>query len=170
MSIILGYDPTTLQEKVDLKAAGERLDELGEQRDTSALNEKIGLLRLVGRIDEAWDVACEALRRARFSGDREQLCLARIRRAVVQHARGKLDPAIVELTSCATEARNHEWAAAEACAIQHRGRVHFDQLDYAAALMDFRTAATIRTRIGAPSDRIESSLIAAAIAESFIDA
>ena len=51
MSIILGYDPTTLREKVDLVAAGERLDELGEQRNTAALNEKIGLLRLVGRTD-----------------------------------------------------------------------------------------------------------------------
>ena len=77
MSIILGYDPVTLREKVDLQAAGERLDEIGGQRNTDALNEKVGLLRLVGRIDEAWDMANDALRQARFSGDREELCLAR---------------------------------------------------------------------------------------------
>lgn len=169
MSIILGYDPTTLREKVDLVAAGERLDELGEQRSTAALNEKIGLLRLVGRIDEAWDVANQALRQARLSGDREQLCLARIRRAIVAHAQGKLDHALVDFTSCANEARDHEWSSVEACALQRRGRVHFDLADYPAALMDFRTAATIRSRIGAAADDVESSLVAVAIAESFLD-
>jgi tetratricopeptide (TPR) repeat protein len=170
VSIILGYDPTTLREKVDLVAAGERLDELGEQRNTAALNEKIGLLRLVGRIDEAWDIANQALRQARFSGDREQLCLARIRRAIVAQAQGKFDHALIDLTSCATEARDHDWSSVEACALQHRGRVHFDLTDYPAALMDFRTAATIRSRIGAPASDIESSLVAVAIAESFVDA
>jgi len=49
----VGYDPITLREKVDLKAAGERLDEIGGQRNTEALNEKVTLLRLVGRLEEA---------------------------------------------------------------------------------------------------------------------
>jgi hypothetical protein len=48
--------------------------------------------------------------------------------------------------------------------------VHFDLVDYPAALMDFRTAATIRTRIGAPASHIESSMVAVAVAESFVDA
>jgi tetratricopeptide (TPR) repeat protein len=170
VSIILGYDPTTLREKVDLAAAGARLDELGEQRNTAAINEKVDLLRLVGRLDEAWDMANQALRQARFSGDREQLCLARIRRAIVAQALGKFDHALIDLTSCATEARDHDWASVEACALQHRGRVHFDLVDYQAALMDFRTAATIRTRIGAPASHIESSMVAVAVAESFVDA
>src|SRR5690606_15049751 len=116
----------TLREKVDLRAAGERLEELGELRTSAALNEKVTLLRLVGRLDEAWDTANEALRQARFSGDREELCLARIRRAQVQHYLGKLDTSLIELTSCVDEARGHDWAAAEATALHERGKVNFD--------------------------------------------
>lgn len=169
MSIILGYDPTTLREKVDLLAAGNRLEELGEQRSAAALNERVELLRLVNRLDEAWDVANEALRQARFSGDREQLCLARIRRARVQQFQGKLEPAIIELTSCATEARNHDWASTEAFALQCRGTAYFDQKEYAAAVTDFRTAGSTRVSIGAPAEQVDSSMIAITIAESFID-
>ena len=168
MGIIVGYDPITLREKVDLKAAGERLDEIGEQRNTEALNEKVTLLRLVGRLDEAWDMANGALRQARFSGDRQDLCLARIRRAQVQHYLGKLDSALIELTSCVDEARAHDWAGAEARALHARGLVHFDSQELKAALLDFRTAVTIRVRIGAPADDVDSSMVAIAIAESFL--
>lgn len=168
MSIIIGYDPTTLREKVDLAAIGERLAELGEQRSTEALNEKVGLLRLSGRVDEAWDMANQALRQARLTGDREQLCLARIRRAQVQQSLGKLDTALVELTACIQEARDHDWSSTEAFGLQLRGTVLFDQREYAEALTDFRTAAAMRSRIGAPTEEIESSLIAVAITESFV--
>lgn len=168
MSIIVGYDPITLREKVDLQAASERLDEIGGQRNTEALNEKVGLLRLAGRLDEAWDMANDALRQARFSGDREELCLARIRRAQVQHYRGKLEPALIELTSCVDEARGHDWATVEALALHERGKVHFDLEDLKAALLDFRTAVTIRVRIGASADEVDSSMVAIAIAESFL--
>ena len=168
MSIILGYDPTTLREKVDLLAAGERLDELGGQRSSAAMNERVGLLRLVGRLDEAWDAANAALRQARMSGDREQLCLARIRRAWVQVYRGKPVPAVIELTSCTTEARDHDWTGAEALALQVRGIAYFDQAEYQAALTDFRTAATIRVSSGAPADDVESSMMAITIAESYV--
>lgn len=168
MGIILGYDPITLREKVDLNAAGERLDEIGDQRNTAALNEKVTLLRLVGRLDEAWDMANGALRQARFSGDREELCLARIRRAQVQHYLGKLDPALIELSSCVDEARAHDWAAAEATALHSRGKIHFDSKDLKSALLDFRTAVTIRVRIGAAAEDVDSSMMAIAIAESFL--
>jgi tetratricopeptide (TPR) repeat protein len=168
VSIIVGYDPITLREKVDLRAAGERLDEIGGQRNTEALNEKVTLLRLVGRLDEAWDMANDALRQARFSGDRQELCLARIRRAQVQHYLGKLDPAVIELTSCVDEARGHDWAAAEAAALHARGLVYYDQEELKAALLDFRTAVTIRVRIGAAADQVDASMVAIAIAESFL--
>ncbi len=105
LSIILGYDPSTLRERVDLRAAGERLDELGSLRSLSALNEKTVLLRLLGRLDDAIVVGNEAVRQARFTGDREQLLGARIRRAQVLQYQGKLDEAIVELTGCVDEAR-----------------------------------------------------------------
>lgn len=169
MSIIVGYDPITLREKVDLKAAGERLDEIGEQRNTAALNEKVDLLRLVGRLDEAWDMANDALRQARFSGDREALCLARIRRAQVQHYRGKLDAALIDFTSCVDEARGHDWAAVEAMALHERGKVYFDSQELKLALLDFRTAVTIRVRIGGSAEEVDSSMVAIAIAESYLE-
>ncbi|MEO7349817.1 MAG: hypothetical protein ABIW32_08180 [Terrimesophilobacter sp.] len=168
MTVIVGYDLITLREKVDLLAAEERLRELEGRRDMESLNERVGLLRLTGRLDAAWDAANESLRNVRFSGDREQLCLARIRRAQVQQFQGKLDAALIELTACVDEARNHDWAPTEAFALQHRGKVLFDQREYAAALSDFRTAATIRTRIGAAEEQIQSSLVAVAVAESYL--
>jgi tetratricopeptide (TPR) repeat protein len=169
VSIILGYDPSTLRERVDLLAAGARLDELGELRSLSALNEKAVLLRLVGRLDEAWQVANEALRQARFTGDREQVLGARIRRAQVLQYQGKLDEAITELSGCVDEARAHEWTALEAFAVQNRGRTHFDQKDYEAALVDFTSAVFLREKLGASKADLESSLIAVAVAESFLD-
>lgn len=168
VSIVLGYDLTTLREKVDLEAANARLAELVGLRDMASLNERVSLLRLVGRLDDAWDAANEALRNVRFTGDREQACFARIRRAQVQQFQGKLDAAQIELTSCVDDARNHDWASAEAFALQHRGKVHFDQRDYSSAINDFRTAATIRTRIGAPEEQIQSSLVAITVAESYL--
>lgn len=169
MSIILGYDPTNLREKVDLAAAAARLEELGELRSSDALNEKVALLRLVGRLDEAWDMANQALRQARFSADREEICLARIRRAMVQRDLGKPDPAMIDLTSCVEEARSHEWANAEALALLERGKLQFDLKEYKAALIDFRGAVTLRVRIGASAADVDNAMMATAIAESFVE-
>lgn len=168
MTVILGYDLITLREKVDLVAAEARLDELEGRRDLASLNERVDLLRLVGKLDDAWDSANEALRNVQFSGDREELCLARIRRAQVQQFLGKLDRAHIELTSCIEEARNHDWSSTESFALQQRGTVRFDQREYASALDDFRTAATIRARMGAPDIEIQNSLVAATVAESYL--
>ena len=169
LSIILGYDPSTLRERVDLLAAGNRLDELGELRSLSALNEKVTLLRLVGRLDEAWNVANEAVRQARFTGDRELLLAARIRRAQVMQFQGKLEEAHTELTGCVDESRTHEWTRLEAFAVQQRGKVLFDQHELKGALVDFTAAVFLREKLGASSSELESSLIAVAVVESFLD-
>lgn len=168
-SIVTGYDATTLREKVDLRAAGVRLEELGELRSLAALNEKVSLLRLVGRLDEAWDVANQAARQARFTGDREELLAARIRRAQVMQFRGMLQEALIELTTCVDEARAHDWTRLEAFAVHHRGKVYFDQAELTMALADFSTAVQLRKAMGDSPDELESSLIAVTITESFID-
>lgn len=168
LSIIIGYDAVTLREKVDLRAAAERLEELGALRSLSALNEKVALLRLVGRLDEAFDVANEATRQARFTGSREQLTACRIRRAQVLQAQGKLDDAAYELTHCVADAEAHDWTHVAAFARQHRGKVMFDQGNLEAALTDFTAAVFLREKAGAPADQLESSLIAVAVVESFI--
>lgn len=169
LSIITGYDPTTLHEKVDLLAAGERLTEIGDLRSLSALNEKVVLLRLVGRLDEAWEVANEAVRQARFTGDRQAQLGTRIRRAQVLHFRKKFDEAVNDLSGCADEARDRGWTSLEAAAVQNRGRAHFDRGNYAEALVDFKAAVFLREKMGASIDELESSLVAVAITESFID-
>jgi tetratricopeptide (TPR) repeat protein len=168
LSIIIGYDAVTLREKVDLRAAAERLDELGALRSLSALNEKAALLRLVGRLDEAFDMANEAARQARFTGSREQLTACRIRRAQVLQAQGKLDDAAYELTHCVADAEAHDWTHVAAFARQHRGKVLFDQGNLEGALTDFTAAVFLREKGGAPADQLESSLIAVAVVESFI--
>jgi tetratricopeptide (TPR) repeat protein len=168
-SIIIGYDPVTLREKVDESALEARLDELGQLRSSDALNERVALLRLAGRLDEAWDVANEAVRQARFGGDRERLLLARVRRAQVQQFTGKLDAALVDLTSCVNEARAHDWASAEAFALQHRGKVNFELGNIPESLRDFRDALTIRVRIHSSPDMIDSSMIAIAVAEQVLE-
>lgn len=153
---------------MDLRKAGERLDELGELRSLSALNEKVSLLRLVGRLDEAWETSNEAVRQARFTGNREQLLASRIRRAQVQQYQGNLDDAQAELSHCVLEAETHEWSKIAAVARQHRGRVHFEQGDLDAALADFTAVVFLLEKAGASAGQIDTSLIAVAVVESFI--
>ena len=168
LPIITGYDAVTLREKVDLSAAELRLDELGELRSLSALNEKVVLLRLTGRLDEAWDMANAALRQSRFTGSREELAFSRIRRAQVQQFRGKLDEAVTELTHCVLESETHEWASVASFARESRGKVYFEQGDLDAALTDFKASVTLREQAGATPALLESALVAVAVVESFI--
>ncbi len=169
LSIIIGYDPTTLREKVDLLAAGERLAEIGDLRSLSALNEKTVLLRLVGRLDDAWDVANEAVRQARFTGDRHAQLGARIRRAQVLHDRKKFDAAVSDLSLCADEARDRGWTSLEAAAVQNRGKAHFDNKNFSDALVDFKAAVFLHEKMGASFDELENSLIAVAVTESLVE-
>ncbi|AGW40604.1 hypothetical protein O159_03950 [Leifsonia xyli subsp. cynodontis DSM 46306] len=167
LSIILGYDPYTLRERVDLRAAGERLDELGSLRSLSALNEKTVLLRLLDRLDEALEAGNEAVRQARFTGDREQLLAARVRRAQVHQYRGKGDEAIAELTGCVEEARGRAWTALEAFAIQTRGKAFFALEEYESALADLKAAVFLREKLGASPSEIEGALTAVAVVQRF---
>src|SRR5689334_23111149 len=53
MSYIKGYDPDTLREKVDPHQCRERLDEIGEQRSLPALLERVWLLKVLDRSEDA---------------------------------------------------------------------------------------------------------------------
>ncbi|WP_241992924.1 hypothetical protein [Cryobacterium frigoriphilum] len=167
-NIVTGFDAATLRDVVDLAAAGARLDELGALRSLSALNEKVTLLRLVGRLDEAWLIASEAVRQARFTGDREQAAASRIRRAQVQQFQGKLDEAVVELTHCVQECEAHEWSAVAAFARENRGKVYFDQGNLDAALVDLTAAVFLRENDGASADVLEGALAAVVSVEALI--
>lgn len=166
MSIILGYDGATLREKVDLIEAGQRLALLEEQAEPATLIERLGLLRLVGRLDEALVLAEEALGIARGGEDEEQVLLARIRRAQVRQFRGELDLAIDELAACTASAHAHGWDSTEAFALHHHGKALFEREDFEAALEDFRKAIDLREGIQASEALIESCRFAAEAAES----
>lgn len=168
LSIILGYDAGTLREKVDLKAVGDRLLELGDMRSLNALCEKAWLLKVAGQLDEALEVANQCVRLARFTGDRKGLMQPRMLRAQVLQFRGAYEEALHELSSLINEAHTHDWTLLEALALQHRGKVYFDQDEFALALADFKAAVRLRTDLGASDDQLESALIAVAITESFL--
>ncbi|HEY0248430.1 MAG TPA: hypothetical protein VGC45_09230 [Gryllotalpicola sp.] len=159
-SIILGYDPDTLRERVDLVEVGHRLAELGELRSRDALCEKAWLLKVGGSLEDALDAANEAHRLARFTGDRRSLQRPRMIRAQVLQYLGRYEEALSELTACIDEARTHEWHLLEAHGLQHRGKVLFDEGADEAAVADFTEALRLRTEQDAPADQIESSQFA----------
>ncbi len=162
-SIIQGIDRETLQEKVDLRAAADRLDDLENQRSLAAITEKVTLLRVLGRIDDAWTMANEAVRLARFTGDRETLLAARIRRAQIQHHQEKFEIALRELSGCVNEAHAHDWIELEVLALQARGRAYFDRRDYRRALADFEEANGIRDRNALPAEPYDETGVAIAV-------
>lgn len=106
-------------------------------------------------MDEAWDVANEAVRRTRFSGDRAELLSARVRRARLMQLRGKPDEALAELSLCVDEARTHEWHAEYAFALRHRALALFDLHEFGAAARDFDAASVLGTRIGVSEEDLE---------------
>ena len=160
MSYIRGYDPDTLREIVDLRECQERLDEIGPQRSLPALLERVWLLKVLGRLDEALVISEQSVRVARMAGTRKDLLRARILHATVLQARGALPAARQELTTCAEEAEGAEWSSIAAFALQHRGKVSYDAGDYDEARTDFKRALFLRQEAGATDAQLESALLA----------
>ena len=160
MSYIHGYDPDTLREQVDPRQCKERLDEIGEQRSLPALLERVWLLKVLGRPEDALVLSEQSVRVARMAGTRKDLLRARILHASVVQVRGAFAAAEQELTTCAEEAEGQGWNAIAAFAYQHRGKVHFDAGDYDSARTDFKRALFLRQESGASESQLESTLLA----------
>ncbi|KZE89329.1 hypothetical protein [Microbacterium sp. TNHR37B] len=160
MSYILGYDAETLRELVDPRQCKDRLDELGDQRSLPALLERVWLLKVLDRLDDALVVSEQSVRVARMGGTRKDLLRARILHATVLQHRGAFAAAVQELTTCAEEAEGQGWSALAAFAVQHRGKVHYDAQNFAAARADFKRALFLRQESGAPEEQLESTLLA----------
>lgn len=160
MSYILGYDPQTLREKVDPRQCKSRLEEIGEQRSLPALLERVWLLKVLDRLEDALVLSEQAVRVARMAGTRKDLLRARILHASVVQQRGAFAAAEQELTTCAEEAEGQEWSAIAAFAYQHRGRVHYDAENFTAARTDFKRALFLRQEAGAPDEQLEATLLA----------
>jgi tetratricopeptide (TPR) repeat protein len=160
VSYIHGYDPDTLREIVDVSECKERLDELGDRRSLPSLLERVWLLKVLGKLDDALAVSELSVRQARMAGTRKDMLRSRILHATVMQARGSFAAADQELTTCAEEAEGQGWAAIAAFAMQHRGKVHYDAGDYDDARSDFKRALFLRQESGTPDDQLESTLLA----------
>lgn len=160
MSYIHGYDPETLREKIDERQCKARLEEIGEQRSLPALLERVWLLKVLDRLEDALVISEQSVRVARMAGTRPDLLRSRILHASVQQARGAYAAAEHELTTCAEEAEGQNWASIAAFAYQHRGKVRFDAGDFDDARMDFKRALFLRQESGATDEQLESSLLA----------
>ncbi|MGA7148057.1 MAG: hypothetical protein WBX17_06185 [Microbacterium sp.] len=160
MSYIRGYDPDTLREQVDVRQCKERLEEIGEQRSLPALLERVWLLKVLDRPEDALVVSEQSVRVARMAGTRKDLLRARILHASVLQVRGAYAAADQELTTCAEEAEGQGWSGIAAFAYQHRGKVHYEAGDFPSARRDFKTALFLRQESGAADDQLESTLLA----------
>lgn len=160
MSFIKGYDPETLREIVDARQCKDRLAEIGEQRSLPALLERVWLLKVLDKLDDALAVSEQSVRLARMAGTRKDLLRARILHASVQQFRGAYPAAIHELNMCTEEAEGQQWQSLAAFAYQHRGKVHYDAGNFAAARNDFKRALFLRQESGAPEEQLESTLLA----------
>lgn len=165
MSFIKGYDPETLREIVDVHECRERLADLGDQRSLPAMLEKVWLLKVVDKLDDALAVSEQSVRVARMGGPRKDLLRARGLHATILQFRGAFAAALQELTTCAEEAEGQGWSALAAFMYQHRGKVFYDMGDYTNARADFKRALFLRQEAGAPEDQLESTLIAIEAAE-----
>lgn len=158
MSYILGYDAETLREQIDVSACTERLAELGEQRSLPALLERVWLLKVLGRPEDALVIAEQAVRVARMGSTRKDLLRSRVLHATILQARGSHAAALQELTTCIEEAEGQQWGPLSAFAYQHRGRVNFEIAEYAAARSDFKRSLALRQEAGAPEQELEITL------------
>ena len=78
MSFIRGYDRENLRELVDIDECAVRLEEIEDQRSLPALLERVWLLKVLGRLDEALALAETTVRQARMAGTSKDVLRARV--------------------------------------------------------------------------------------------
>lgn len=165
MGFIQGFDEDTLREIVDVDQCEARLAEIDGQRSLPALLERVWLLKVLNRLDEAIALGDEAVRVARMAGTRQDLLRTRVLRATVLQVRGAHAAAEQEMYTCATEAEGQGWTSIAAFAHQHRGRNAYEAGDYVQARESFKRTLFLRREAGADDAALESALRAIEAAE-----
>lgn len=165
MSFIQGYDQETLREVVDLDECAARLAEIEAQRSLPALLERVWLLKVLGRLDEALVLADEAVRQARMAGTRKDVLRARVLHATILQYRGAHAAAEQELATCADEAEGQRWVSIAAFAHQHHGKNAYDAGDFETARESFKRSLFLRREAGAEDAALETALLAIDAAE-----
>ena len=176
-------DPQTLREIVaDVSAVEARILQL-EELGTSGEAERIGWLRMIGRLEEAEDLAWSCLHRCGFASqdlaDGTALpypaVAAALRLAHVLHWQGRFDRAhalfesslvSIQNKDCSSTAEKRVASTFEAFALQHQGKLYFDEGRFEQALDCFRRSLSIRQSINASDDQLASSRLAITAAES----
>lgn len=165
MSFIRGYDQETLRELVDLDECAMRLAEIESQRSLPALLERVWLLKVLGRLDEALALADETVRQARMAGTRKDVLRARVLHATILQYRGAFAAAEQELTTCAAEAEGQGWVSIAAFAHQHHGKNAYEAGDFETARDSFKRSLFLRREAGAEDRELEVALLAIEAAE-----
>lgn len=165
MGYIKGYDPQTLRELVDQAECAERLTAIEKQRSLPALLERVWLLKVLDRLDEALTLSDESVRVARMAGTRKDVLRSRVLHATVLQYRGAYAAAEQELATCASEAEGQNWASIAAFAHQHHGKNAYDAGDFNEARESFKRALFLRREAGAADPELETALLAIDAAE-----
>lgn len=164
MSESIGYDQTALRNAVDVGAVARRLRQLGRERSLAAVSERAWLLESIGRLDEAFSAAGDAVTLARASGSRDRVAEARLLRAAVVQTRGDLGTALRECTAIIAEARSNDWVELWAHALQQRGTVHFALEQWHQACVDFAVAVELCREAELPAEQLEAAELALLVA------
>ena len=165
MSVIRGYDRDSLRELVDLEECAARLAEIESQRSLPALLERVFLLKVLNRLDEALALADDTVRQARMAGTRKDVIRARVLHATVLQNRGAYAAAEQELATCASEAEGQRWVSIAAFAHHHHGRNAYEAGDYDTARESFKQSLFLRREAGADDRELETVLLAIEAAE-----
>ncbi|SJN42177.1 hypothetical protein FM104_11805 [Microbacterium esteraromaticum] len=165
MSMIRGYDPDSLREIVDQRECMMRLEEIENQRSLPALLERVWLLKVLDRLDEALELADEAVRQARMAGTRKDVLRARVLHGTILQNRGAHAAAEQELATCANEAEGQGWAGIAAFAHQHHGKNAYEARDFDQARESFKRSLFLRREAGADDSALETALRAIEAAE-----
>ncbi|MEV4736082.1 MULTISPECIES: hypothetical protein [unclassified Microbacterium] len=165
MSVIRGYDQDSLRELVDLEECAARLAEIESQRSLPALLERVFLLKVLNRLDEALALADDTVRQARMAGTRKDVIRARVLHATVLQNRGAYAAAEQELATCASEAEGQRWVSIAAFAHHHHGRNAYEAGDYDTARESFKQSLFLRREAGADDRELETVLLAIEAAE-----
>jgi tetratricopeptide (TPR) repeat protein len=159
-------DERANRETVDEVAANDYLATIAGRTDLTARGERVGLLRMLGRLDEAAREGEAALALARQEGTARQRVTALLRLAHVRQWRREWESADELFAEALRQAQELADPLMVAFAHQHSGRNHVDQGRHAEAVESFRAALALREAHDAPTDQLESTRGALRAAEA----
>jgi tetratricopeptide (TPR) repeat protein len=154
---------------LDDPAEAERyLEYIADRTDLRARGERVALLRLLGRLDEAEREGRQAYEVALREGAPRHQVAALIRLAHVIQWQRNWNRADELFGNAIERARRLDDPLMLALAYQHAGRNHVDQGRLPEAVAAFRGALALREAHDAPPDQLESTRDALRAAESRI--